>query len=234
MACCGGCLKPTGIKDLTNGEKNHKKQVYIRKSLSLESDTTVKKFFIVFRWNFLSSSFCLLPLVLLFGATKESLTPSSSSLHTQTLMRSCLSHLFSSLNKPISLSLSSSFAPLPQPLMTWDASIDDEKGCPGDHGAVPHPQWGVRIHHTYHPPTGAVQPEQGSDPRDVHPSAADRFAVSCNTHNGVRVILWFIFQCFPHVQNKEKCFAERMIALWIWVCQWDLSKHLRFSVVTQT
>jgi len=37
----------------------------------------VKKFFLMFRWNFLCFSLCLLPLVLLLGTTEESLAPSS-------------------------------------------------------------------------------------------------------------------------------------------------------------
>ena len=37
----------------------------------------VKKFFLMFRWNFLCFSFCLLPLVLSLGTTGKSLAPSS-------------------------------------------------------------------------------------------------------------------------------------------------------------
>ena len=36
---------------------------------------TVKKFILMFKWNFLCSSLCSLPLVLLLGTTKKSLAP---------------------------------------------------------------------------------------------------------------------------------------------------------------
>jgi len=38
---------------------------------------SVKKFFLVFTWNFLGFSLCPLPLVLLLGPTEKSLAPSS-------------------------------------------------------------------------------------------------------------------------------------------------------------
>jgi len=38
---------------------------------------TVKRLFLLFRWNFLCFSLCPLPLVLLLGTTEKSLTPSS-------------------------------------------------------------------------------------------------------------------------------------------------------------
>lgn len=42
------------------------------------------------------------------------------------------------------------------------------------------------------------------------------------------------FICSHRWRNKEKYFADRMIAMGIWVCQWDPSAYLGFSVATQT
>ena len=69
---------------------------------------TSKKFVLTFKWNFLYFNLCFSPLVLLLHITK-SLTLSSLLApirHLYTLVRSCLSLLFSRLNSPSSLSLS--------------------------------------------------------------------------------------------------------------------------------
>ena len=69
-----------------------------------------KKFFLMFRRNFLCFSLCSLPLVLSLGTTEKSLAPSSwhpPFRYLEAFIRSSLSLFFFRLNKPSSLSLSS-------------------------------------------------------------------------------------------------------------------------------
>ena len=63
-----------------------------------------KKFFLMFRRNFLCFSFCALPLVLSLGTSEKSLAPPLR--YLQAFIRSPPSLLFFRLNKPSSLSLS--------------------------------------------------------------------------------------------------------------------------------
>lgn len=95
-----------------------------------------KKLFLIYRWQFLCFSLCLLPLVLSLGTNEENLVPSSWHLsvrHLYALVRFPLSCLFSRLNRPNSLSLREMFlfpnhlqspllAPLPHLLfLDWGA-----------------------------------------------------------------------------------------------------------------
>ena len=69
-----------------------------------------KKFFLGFSWSFPGFSLCPLPLVLSLGTTAKSLTPSPwppPCRYLEAFRRSPLNLLFSRLNKPSSLSLSS-------------------------------------------------------------------------------------------------------------------------------
>jgi len=66
----------------------------------------VKKFFLMFSWNFLCFSLCPLPLVLSLGTTEKSLAPSPDT-HPSDIYKVPSQPSLLQLNKPSSLSLSS-------------------------------------------------------------------------------------------------------------------------------